>query len=162
MVSLPTFRTIPRFITSVVTRRTVHRAFPSGGGPQTNATTAASSTLSSLRAPPGRGSSRSAACSPSARNRVSTRPTSRWYPPTAAAAARTDRPESRCSSVRIRRQVLADSFSPPAFIRFSSRWSRADNFNLGTRFALPVTSTLRSDCDPGRKTARITTARSKH
>ena len=39
---------------------------------------------------------------------------------------------------------------------------RDDNFNLGTRFALPVTSTLRSDCDPGRKTARITTARSKH
>ena len=143
MVSRPTLSTIPRFITSEATSRIVHLALPSGGGPQTSATMAASSTLSSMGSPPGRGLSSSAACNPSLLYRSATRFTSRWYPPTALAAASTDSPLSSCSSVRIRRQVRAESFC--RFRRFSSLRSAADNFSRGGRAAvLTFTPTLRS------------------
>lgn len=77
MVSRPMCFTIPRFIASLVARRIVHRLFPAGGGPQTSATIADSSTLSSFRSPPGRGLSLSAASRPLARYRFATRETSR-------------------------------------------------------------------------------------
>ena len=61
MHSRPIFFTMPRFITSDAIKRIDHLAYPSGGGPQTIATTAACSTLSRLRSGPGRGSSLRAA-----------------------------------------------------------------------------------------------------
>jgi len=160
MVSRPTFLTIPRFITSAVTSRIVHRALPSGGGPQTSATIAASSTLSSFRSPPGRGSSASAASRPLALYRSATRFVSRWYPPTALDAASTDKPLSRCSSVRMRRHVRAESFC--CLRRFSSLRSAADSFNRAGRAVFAFTPTLRSRNRSRRMSDPITTVRSQH
>ena len=115
--------------------------------------------VSSFFSPPGRGSSASAACSPLARYRSATRFTSRWYPPTALAAARIDSPWSSCSSVKIRRHVRDESFC--CFNRFSSARSAADNFNRGGA-VLAFTPTLRSRNRSGRKSRRIRTARSEH
>lgn len=161
MVSRPTRFTIPRFITSDVIKRTVHRPCPSGGGPQTSATIAASSTLSSIRSAPGRGSSASADVRPAELYRSATRFTSRWYPPTAFAVASTDKPLSRCSSVRIRRHVRADNFSP-AFSFFNSSRSAGLSFRRGGRAGLSFTLTLRSEMDPVSKTHQIRTPRSEH
>lgn len=62
------------------------------------ATTAACCPLSSFGAGFGRGSSVSACCSPFRRYRFPTRDTSRGYPPTAIAVARTVWPASSKSS----------------------------------------------------------------
>lgn len=152
--------TMPRRLTSSAMSRVLQRARPSGGGPQTNATTAASWLLSSLWSGFGRASSDSACCRPPARYRFPTREISRGYPPTAIAVPRTVCSPSSSRSTRTRRQIRGFSGFLPRCMRSNSARSAADSFNPENRFAF--TPTLRSNLDPGGKPFVIATRRARH
>jgi hypothetical protein len=152
---------MPRRLTSSAMSRVLQRDWPSGGGPHTRATTAASWLLSSLCSGFGRGSSLSACCNPLFRYRLATRDISRGYPPTAIAVPRTVCPPSRSRSTRTRRQIRTFSGFLLRCIRASSARSAADSFSPEYRVVF-FTLRYRSNLDPERKNFVIDTRRDEH
>ena len=152
---------IPRRCTSDVISRMVQREFPVGGGPHTSATTAACAALSSIGPGPGWRSSLSANDSPPSAYRRATRVTSRVYPPTALAVARSDIPLARCSTVVSLRQVRALCMRPPAFIRRNSARSLAVTFSFVKRLGF-FTHRLDQTSIRAARAGVITPARSRH
>jgi hypothetical protein len=114
------------------------------------ATTAAAWVLSKSLFGLGRGSSESAASKPRARYRLPTRETSRGYPPTAFAAARTENPSWSKNKTRIRRQVRGDIRTRPDCMRLSRARSAAESLSFVNRSDCTILS-CRSKSDPSRK-----------
>jgi hypothetical protein len=140
----------------------VHRARPSGAGPQIIATIAASCVLSSLRClRPGLARSVNAASMPSARYLFPTRDTSRGYPPTSLAVSRTEMPSSNFRSVRIRRHRRAVICAPLTASFFSVRLSSSASSSPGNRLVAIIPS-CRSTFTNKDKPFVIHKLRSKH
>jgi hypothetical protein len=108
MVSRPTCGTSCRWTALVAIRRTLQRACPTGGGPQTIATICWLWPGSNRRCLPGRGFSISAASRPSCSKRTAIARTaldeSDRFNPTSAAVC----PLSNCCSTKARRKTRAD------------------------------------------------------
>jgi hypothetical protein len=141
---------MPLRTASWAAKLTDHRAWPSGAGPQTMATTAATWVLSKSLFGFGRGSSESAASNPWAKYRLPTRETSRGYPPTAVAAERTEKPWWRRKRTRMRRQVRGAIRTRPDCMRLSRARSTAESLSSVNRFDCTIPR-CRSKSDPSRK-----------